>query len=305
MCRVYAALSSDIGAGETVFSKISSKDLLFSECIYKISILQKWFCAVGSVVEHRLHTAGVTGSNPVPRTRIQKKGPLRCPFFLPFVGPTVGMLSYNPASTFLHFPFSLSMSSSSVRILGIDPGLNHTGYGVIDAVGDRLTPVIYGCIHVPTGTLSERLGTIYRELAKVIDATHPNTAAAEVIFLNINPRSTLLLGQARGAALTCAAMHGLQVHEYSASEIKNSVVGTGRAAKTQVQDMMRRLLGIEGELQADAADALACAVTCAHALKISALTSRLLPDAQTGKKILTSRKSRRNAWAQVVAQRSK
>ena len=90
---------------------------------------------------------------------------------------------------------------SKKRILGIDPGLNRTGFGVIDADGSRLTFVTAGCIHVPTGTLSERLGTIFRELSAVIAETNPDCAAAEQVFVNINPRSTLLLGQARGAAL--------------------------------------------------------------------------------------------------------
>ncbi|MCF0252711.1 MAG: crossover junction endodeoxyribonuclease RuvC [Duodenibacillus sp.] len=159
-----------------------------------------------------------------------------------------------------------------MRILGIDPGLCRTGWGVIDAAGDDLRFVASGCIRVPAdGGLPARLGRIHEELAAVIARERPQTAAMEIVFLNVNPRTTLLLGQARGAAMACAAVHGLAVHEYAASVIKQSVVGTGAAEKRQVQEMMRRLLGLEGELQADAADALACAVTCAHALKVEAI----------------------------------
>ena len=158
---------------------------------------------------------------------------------------------------------------SKKRILGIDPGLNRTGFGVIDADGSRLTFVTAGCIHVPSGTLSERLGTIFRELSCVIAETNPDCAAAEQVFVNINPRSTLLLGQARGAALACAAHHGLAVAEFSPSEIKNSIVGTGRATKAQVQMMVSTLLKLSGDIQADAADALACAVTHAHAMQLT------------------------------------
>lgn len=186
------------------------------------------------------------------------------------------------------------------RILGIDPGLNHTGFGVIDAEGDRLSFVSAGCIHVSSGILSERLGTIFRELSSVIAQTQPDCAAAELVFVNINPRSTLLLGQARGAALACAAHHGLTVSEYSPSEIKNSVVGTGRAAKSQVQMMVASLLKLPDNLQADAADALACAVTHAHAMRLAAIEALGDTPSRTGARILTSRKSRRSAWAQLV-----
>ena len=188
----------------------------------------------------------------------------------------------------------------SKRVLGIDPGLNRTGFGVIDVDGNRLTFITAGCIHVPPGSLSERLGTIFRELSSVITETQPDCAAAEIVFVNINPRSTLLLGQARGAALACAAHHGLTVSEFSPSEIKNSVVGTGRATKTQVQMMVSTLLNLTGDIQADAADALACAVTHAHAMQLSQVHAQAAVPSRTGSRSMTSKKSQRNAWEQLV-----
>ena len=192
-----------------------------------------------------------------------------------------------------------------MRILGIDPGLNHTGFGVIDVKADQMTLVTAGCIHIEKDILSNRLGIIHRELARIIEETCPNYAAAEIVFVNINPRSTLLLGQARGAALACAAVHGLDVAEYTPSEIKNAVVGTGRAAKKQVQAMMCRLLNLQGELQPDAADALACAVTCAHAHQLVKLTGAAPAAGQLQKLASHVRKNRRSAWAQLAAARNK
>ncbi len=192
-----------------------------------------------------------------------------------------------------------------MRILGIDPGLNHTGFGVIDAHGDKMTLVTAGCIHIEKDVLSSRLGIIHRELARIIEETCPLMAAAEIVFVNVNPRSTLLLGQARGAALACAAVHGLEVSEYTPSEIKNAVVGTGRATKTQVQAMMRRLLNLQGDLQPDAADALACAVTCAHAHQLAKLTGTNAAAAQLHKLAAHSCKNRRSAWAKLAASRNK
>lgn len=186
------------------------------------------------------------------------------------------------------------------RILGIDPGLNRTGFGVIDVQGQHLSFVTAGCIRVPTDTLAERLGFIFRELSSVIDETRPDCAAAEIVFVNINPRSTLLLGQARGAALACAAHHGLAVAEFTPSEIKNSVVGTGRATKPQVQMMIGTLLKLSGDIQADAADALACAVTHAHAMQLSEVQALAAVPSRTGARILTSLKAKRNAWEQLV-----
>lgn len=192
---------------------------------------------------------------------------------------------------------------AKIRILGIDPGLNHTGFGVIDVEGNETTFVTAGCIHVPTGELSERLAFIYNALGNVIDEVKPTLASAEIIFLNINPKATLLLGQARGAALTAAATHNLQVMEFSATAIKSSIVGSGRATKTQIQAMVATLLHIDKDLQADAADALACALTCAHALRLKTVQNTGLKAARTGKKTLRSTASKRKAWEALIKSR--
>jgi len=154
--------------------------------------------------------------------------------------------------------------SASLRILGIDPGLNRTGFGVIDARGDRLTCIDAGVIRVPMGELAVRLGVILRELTAVIAAHRPQLAVVEQVFVNVNPKATLLLGQARGAALCAAVAGGLPVHEYSALAVKQSVVGTGAADKSQVQHMVKALLKLAAEPQEDAADALAAALCHAH-----------------------------------------
>ena len=160
-----------------------------------------------------------------------------------------------------------------MRVLGIDPGLRRTGFGVIDAEGMRLRYVASGTIVVPPAlALPERLKVILDNLREVARETRPDVAALEIVFLNTNPASTLLLGQARGAALCALADTGLLVHEYTALQIKKSVVGTGRAAKTQVQSMVQHLLSLDGAPAADAADALACAICHAH---VSPMADRL------------------------------
>jgi crossover junction endodeoxyribonuclease RuvC len=151
-----------------------------------------------------------------------------------------------------------------LRILGIDPGLNRTGYGVVDAAGSTLDCVTAGVIRVPPGELSQRLGTILQGLADVIHTTRPHVATVEKVFVNLNPQATLALGQARGAAICAAATNGLVVHEYAALQIKQAVVGFGLADKRQVQLMVQRLLGLARAPAADAADALACAICHAH-----------------------------------------
>ena len=134
-----------------------------------------------------------------------------------------------------------------MRILGIDPGLRRTGFGVVDADGMRLRYVASGTIVVPPSlALSERLKVILDNLRQVAQETRPDVAALEIVFLNTNPASTLLLGQARGAALCALADSALAVHEYTALQIKKAVVGTGRAAKEQVQMMVQHLLSLDG-----------------------------------------------------------
>lgn len=156
------------------------------------------------------------------------------------------------------------------RILGIDPGLRLTGFGVIDSDGSRLRYVASGVIRIPTGTLPPRLKTIHDGIAEIIERYRPDSAVAEIVFVNVNPQSTLLLGQARGAAITTLVAGGLTVHEYTALQVKQAVTGYGRAAKSQIQHMVQRLLALPAAPATDAADALACAICHAHAEKLNA-----------------------------------
>lgn len=151
------------------------------------------------------------------------------------------------------------------RILGIDPGLRVTGFGILEARGGKLCYVMSGCIRATGTSLPVRLGVIVRDLAHVIAEARPTEVAVEKVFVNVNPNSTLLLGQARGAAIAAAVLAGLPVTEYTAGQVKQAVVGAGRAQKPQVQEMVRRLLALPGIPAADAADALAAAICHAHA----------------------------------------
>jgi crossover junction endodeoxyribonuclease RuvC len=151
------------------------------------------------------------------------------------------------------------------RILGIDPGLRITGFGVLDKSGQNLAYVTSGCIRTPQhGDLATRLKTILDGLAEVIAQCQPEQIALEKVFVNVNPQSTLLLGQARGTAICAGVMHGLPIAEYTALQVKQAVVGNGHAGKEQVQEMVRRLLKLAGAPGPDAADALACAICHAH-----------------------------------------
>ena len=152
----------------------------------------------------------------------------------------------------------------TVRILGIDPGLRVTGFGVIDVEGPHLSYVASGCIKTPAGELPARLKVIFDSLNVVIRQHKPDQAAVEKVFVNVNPQSTLLLGQARGAAICAAVCTGLPVGEYTALQVKQAVVGNGHAEKEQVQLMVQRLLKLSGTPSPDAADALACAICHAH-----------------------------------------
>ena len=150
------------------------------------------------------------------------------------------------------------------RILGIDPGLRVTGFGVLEFRDGVLIYVASGCIRASGSSLPIRLGVIARDIAHVIAEVQPAEVAVEKVFVNANPNSTLLLGQARGAAIAAAVLAGLPVAEYTAGQVKQSVVGGGRALKPQVQDMVCRLLSLPGKPQIDAADALATAICHAH-----------------------------------------
>lgn len=152
-----------------------------------------------------------------------------------------------------------------LRLIGIDPGLRHTGWGVIDVSGNRLSHVADGAVHSSEAlSLSERLVELHDGLAAVIDRWRPDEAAVEEIFVNRNAASTLKLGMARGIAMMVPARAGIGVTEYPTSLVKKSVVGTGQADKNQVQMMVKMLLPGAEILTADAADALAVAICHAH-----------------------------------------
>ena len=152
-----------------------------------------------------------------------------------------------------------------MRVLGLDPGLRHTGWGVIDTDGNRLAHVADGVAHaVPDQPLAARLVALFRQIGEVLERFRPDEAAVEESFVNRNPASTLKLGVARGVVLLAPAERGLPVAEYSANLIKKAVVGAGHAEKAQVQLMVRRLLPGFSPGAADAADALAVAICHAH-----------------------------------------
>ncbi len=163
-----------------------------------------------------------------------------------------------------------------LRILGIDPGLRRTGFGVIDTAGMRMAYVASGTIVVPTDIpLQERLKVILDSIREVVDTYSPTESALEKVFVNTNPASTLLLGQARGAAMCALADRHLDVTEYTALQIKKAVVGNGHAQKEQVQHMVQRLLALNSLPAPDSADALACAICHAHAAPLATrLTSQ-------------------------------
>ena len=151
-----------------------------------------------------------------------------------------------------------------MRLLGLDPGLRHTGWGIVDAEGNRLRHVASGRIDSGEGTIAERLVRLYDGITDVIARFHPDEAAVEETYVNMNPSSTLKLGLARGTVILAPAKAGLEVAEYSPSLIKKSVVGSGRAEKEQVGRMVRMLLPGAEPSSADAADALAIAICHAH-----------------------------------------
>jgi len=169
--------------------------------------------------------------------------------------------------------------TTPIRILGIDPGSRVTGYGVIDMVGVKPCYVASGCIRTAEGALEQRLAQVYVGLSEVVGLHRPSQVAIERVFMAKNPDSALKLGQARGVALVCIANHGLGLAEYAARQIKQAVTGQGGADKEQVQHMVTAILQLSATPQADAADALAIALT--HAFSGSAFSSPGLPAAPT------------------------
>ena len=153
------------------------------------------------------------------------------------------------------------------RLLGLDPGLGTTGWGLIEANGNRLSHIANGQLKTNTAApLPERLADLCRQLEALIGQHSPEAAAVEDVFVNKNPQSTLKLGQARGVVLMCAARAGIAVGEYAPTLVKKAVVGTGGAEKAQVHAMVSRLLPGAKIAGPDAADALAVAITHAHHL---------------------------------------
>lgn len=152
-----------------------------------------------------------------------------------------------------------------MKILGIDPGLQKTGWGVIKSEGSRLQYVACGLVRTnPADGLAVRLATLHNGIKEIIEAYRPDVAAVEETFVNENAASALKLGQARGVLLAVPALCGLDVFEYSANKVKKSVVGSGHAAKGQIGLMVRILLPACGTIGEDEADSLAVAITHAH-----------------------------------------
>ncbi|MBT3031615.1 MAG: crossover junction endodeoxyribonuclease RuvC [Candidatus Thiodiazotropha endolucinida] len=151
-----------------------------------------------------------------------------------------------------------------LRIIGIDPGSRMTGYGLIDTDGMHSVYLSHGVIKLSGEPLPPRLGEIFATISGLIQEHQPDVMAIEQVFVAKNPSSALKLGQARGAAICAAVYRGLSVAEYTPTRIKQAVVGTGRADKAQIQHMVQMILGLRQKPQADAADALAVALSHAH-----------------------------------------
>lgn len=160
-----------------------------------------------------------------------------------------------------------------MRILGIDPGLRNTGFGVIDGVSNSAANYIAsGVIQTSAAdSLALRIKTILTGINKIITQYQPDLVSIEKVFVNVNPQSTLLLGQARGAAISACVLADLPVSEYTALQVKQAVVGYGHAEKEQVQRMVVHFLKLSGTPQADAADALACALAHLHYAHLGAV----------------------------------
>lgn len=150
------------------------------------------------------------------------------------------------------------------RILGIDPGSQITGYGIIDIKGNHAIHITHGCIHIDAEELPDKLLIIFEQVSAVVTQYHPEEMAIERVFMHRNADSALKLGQARGAAITACATQGLNIFEYTANQVKQATVGKGHAAKEQVQHMVKVLLCLEQIPQQDAADALGVALCHGH-----------------------------------------
>ena len=154
-----------------------------------------------------------------------------------------------------------------MRILGIDPGLTCTGFGVVDSEGAALHYVASGTIRTSPGDgvlLPHRLKILFDGIGEVVQRYQPHIAVCEIVFVNVNPQATLMLGQARGCCLTALVANGMEVREYTALQLKKAVTGHGKAAKEQVQEMVKRLLQLPGLPGKDAADALGLCITHAQ-----------------------------------------
>ncbi len=148
----------------------------------------------------------------------------------------------------------------TLLIMGVDPGSRRTGYGLIAVHGRRLSHIDSGTLHCGDGPMPARLLLIVQGLRRILELYHPQETAIEQVFMSRNVDSALKLGQARGAALVALADSGALIHEYAARQVKQAVVGSGAAEKSQIQFMVQRLLNLNQPLQADAADALAIAI---------------------------------------------
>lgn len=151
-----------------------------------------------------------------------------------------------------------------IRILGIDPGSRYTGWGVVEVQGQRQAPVAWGCIRLGDAPFDQRVRRIFEEVQGLIRDHGPAEAAIEDVFVSRNAMSALKLGQARGSAMAAIACMDVPIAAYPPARVKQSIVGSGRADKTQIGHMVRALLGINTRIQADAADALAIALCHAH-----------------------------------------
>jgi crossover junction endodeoxyribonuclease RuvC len=166
-----------------------------------------------------------------------------------------------------------------MRILGIDPGLQITGFGVVDVANQHLTYVASGTIktaHLNKKDLPGRLKVLYEGVREVAERYQPDASSIEIVFVNVNPQATLLLGQARGACITALVSMDLPVTEYSALQLKKAIAGYGKAGKAEVQQMVMRLLKLPSLPGKDASDALGLAITHAHAGRARAIVAAAL-----------------------------